>query len=283
MPTLPNINEIQDILTRAQEILIVTHENPTQDSLGAALALFLSLSQAGKKVSLACSSPTTVEFSNLVGVDKVNQEMGGKNFVISLDYTEGTIEKVSYNIADNKFNLIIEPKPGAPAFSSEKVHYSNSAASPDLIFVLDTVKLEDLGKLYNDKELYNKTATINLDSHAENTRFGKINLVDPEASSTSEVLAFFLQNLGLPVTPDIASNLLSGVEFTTQNFGPGTGAGAFEAAAFCLKAGGKRGGEVKTIEVAEETPADWLQPPKIFKSGKAPGASSPPKDESTLL
>ncbi len=281
MTTLPNINEIQELLAKAQEVLIVTHENPTQDSLGASLALFLSLSAAGKKASLVCSTPTTVEFSNLVGIDKVNQELGGRNFVISLDYTEGTIEKVSYNINDNKFNLIIEPQPGAPAFTPEKVHYSNSAASPDLIFVIDTVSLEGLGKLYEDKDLFAKVTTINIDSHNNNARFGKINLIDPEASSTSEVLTFFLQNLGSPLSEDIAGNLLIGIEQTTHNFAPGAGAGSFEAAAICLKAGGKRGGLGKKGEVSEEAPADWLTP-KIFKSGDV-RTSTPPKDGSTLL
>lgn len=281
MPILSNISEIQNLLGAAQEILVLTHENPNQDSLGASLALFLALSSAGKKGTVACPTPLTVEFGNLVGIDKIRQELGSKNFIISLDYVEGAIEKVSYNVTDNKFNLVIEPRVGAPPFSPEKVHYSSSQASPDLIFVLDSADLQHLGKFYQDeKDLYSKVAVINIDYHPNNSHFGKINLVDSEASSTSEIITLLLQNLGLPLTEDIATDLLIGISFATNNFASAsTSAGAFEAAAICLKAGGKRPEMVKpTKEERKEAPADWLQP-KIFKSS----SSLPPKDETTLL
>ncbi|MBI4999781.1 DHH family phosphoesterase [Candidatus Gottesmanbacteria bacterium] len=277
---LPNINEIQTLLTNAQEVLILTHENPSQDSLGASLALFLSLSASKKRGMVACPTPLTVEFGNLVGIDKINQNLSSKNFIISLDYVEGAIEKVSYNITNDKFNLVIEPRAGAPPFSPEKVHYSSGQASPDLIFVLDSANLEQLGKFYQDeKDLYSKVATVNIDYHPNNSHFGKINLIDPSASSTSEIIVFLLQNLGLPLIEDIATNLLVGITFATNNFSESAGAGAFEAAAICLKAGGKRRGMVsKKEEPGQEAPADWLQP-KIFKSS----SSLPPKDETTLL
>lgn len=281
MLDLANIGEIQNLLKSAQEVLILTHENPTQDSLGAALALFLGISSFGKRATVACPTPTTVELSNLIGIDKVNQSLRSKNFIISLDYAEGMIEKVSYNINSDKFNLVIEPKLGAPPFSLEKVHYSTSAPNPDLIFVLDCANLQELSKFYQDGEdLYSKVTTVNIDYHPNNTHFAKINLVDLGASSTSEIIAFLLQNLGLPLTEDIASNLLAGITVATNNFSERAGAGAFEAAAICLRAGGKRLGIVgeKKKELGREAPADWLAP-KIFKS------STPlsPKDETTLV
>lgn len=282
MPILPNISEIQNLLGKSNEVLILTHENPSQDSLGATLALFLALSASGKRGTVACPTPLTVEFGNLVGIDKISQALGGKNFIISLDYVEGAIEKVSYNVSDDKFNLVIEPRVGAPPFSPEKVHYSQNNANPDLIFVLDSANFEQLGKFYQDeKDLYSKVTIINIDYHPNNSYFGRINLVDPEASSTSEIITFLLQNLGLPLTEDTATNLLAGITFATNNFSSeSAGAGAFEAAAICLKAGGKRLGTVgeKKKELGQEAPADWLAP-KIFKSS----SSLPPKDETTLL
>lgn len=283
MPTAPDINEIQSLLASSKEVFILTHENPNHDTLGASLALFLSLLQAGKKTTVACPTPATVEFNNLVGLDKLNQTLPGKNFIISLDYVDGSIEKVSYNIDGDKFNLVIEPKSGAPSFSSEKVHFSSAAASPDLILVLDCSNLGELGKFYqNEENLYSKTTIINIDYHPKNAYFGKINLVDPQASSTSEIVTYLISNLGLPMTSDVASNLLSGLTFATKNFSAeNLGAGAFEAAALCLKAGGKRkrGEQPIAQEAVQEAPADWLTP-KIFKSSSP---SQTPKGESTTL
>lgn len=284
MTVLPNLSEIQKLIGGAQELLILTHENPNKDSLAASLALFLSLLAAGKKATVACPTAATVEFANLFGLDKIKQKLGGKNFIISLDYVEGSIDKVSYNISDNKFNLVIEPRSGAPTFSQEKVHYSQDNVNPDLIFLVDCSNLEQLGKFYSDeKDLYSKVPTINIDYHSNNTYFSKVNLVDAEASSSSEIITHFLKNLNLPLTEDMATNLLTGIDAATKNFTlPTVLAGAFEAAAICLKVGGKRGIVYESKqEIPQEAPADWLQP-KIFKSGTTvqPVTS---KDESTLL
>ena len=41
---------------------------------------------------------------------------------------------------------------------------------------------------------------INIDHHQDNTRFGDLNLIEPEASSTAEVLVGVLDAAGLPLT-----------------------------------------------------------------------------------
>jgi len=284
MPVLPNLSEIQSLLDQTKELLILTRENPDKDSLAASLALFLTLSATGKKARVACPTPSTVEFANLFAIDKVSQTLGSRNFIISLDYVEGSIDKVSYNISGDKFNLVIEPRPGTPPFSPEKVHYSSSTIMPDLIFVLGTADFEQLGKFYKDeKDLYSKVPVVNIDYHHDNTYFGKINLVDTEASSVSEIVSFFLRDLGFSLTQEVATNLLAGIDSATKNFSPSlASASAFEAAAFCLKAGGKRETEKEISQgLSQEAPPDWLKP-KIFKSSTA---SQPvtPKDESTLL
>src|SRR5262249_14999177 len=46
--------------------------------------------------------------------------------------------------------------------------------------------------------------TINVDHHHDNTRFGDVNLIVPDASSTGEVLVDLFRLLGVAITPDIA-------------------------------------------------------------------------------
>lgn len=284
--TSPDLSQIQGYLTSAKQILILTSQMPTMDGLAASLSLFLSLSAAGKKVNVACASPTTVEFNRLVGIDKIASDLPSGNFVISLDYVEGAIEKVSYNIAGDKFNLVIEPKIGAPAFSAEKVKYSSGSAAADLVFVIDCPNLEQLGKFYTgQQDLFTKTTVFNLDYHQNNNAFGKVNLVDPTAFSVSEIATFFLKNLGLTINEDIATNLLTGMIAATDNFSlQKSGPGTFEAAGVCLRNGGKRTGTGSTVSagasVVTEAPADWLQP-KIFSSKANPTPT--PSGESTTI
>lgn len=287
-----DLAKVKEQLEKAREVLIVTHEKPSSDSVGSTLALYLGLVSLGKKVTVACPEPITVELSNFVGVQKIVSELGNKNFVISLDYVDGSIEKVSYNIEGDKFNLVVEPRAGFDSFSSEKVHYSYAGTAADLIFAVDTIHLGGLKKLYDgDKNLFASKPVINVDRHANNAMFGAINLVDPQASSTAEIAAQLLSGLGVKLTVDIASNILNALYgatdgFATQNVTPL----AFELAATCLRAGGKRFGAAGIQPVipvlptpvpatpvlpqqpkqpapyaGSQTPADWLKP-KIFKS-----------------
>lgn len=237
-----DINKIKELLAQSTDILIATHEHPTHDSMGSALALYLGLSGLGKKVTVACPDSMTVEHSSFIGANKVVSALGRKNFVISLDYVDGSIEKVSYNIEGSKFNLVIEPRPGFDTFNQDKVHYSYAGAGAQLVFTVDTIHLGGLKKLYEeDKELYATKPIINIDRHPNNANYGHTNMVDMQASSTAEVVFQLLAGLGIAVTQDIATNLLNAVAGATNNFqNPSTTSGAFEVAATAVKAGGKR-------------------------------------------
>lgn len=290
MDTNLDIAKIKEHVDKAKDILIVTHENPTADSMGSSLALYLALQSLGKRVVIACPDPITVELSSFVGVNKVVSEIGKKNFIISLDYVEGSIEKVSYNIEGNKFNLVIEPRDGYESFTQEKVSYSYAGGAADLIFSIDTIHLGGLKKVYDaEKDLYASKPLVNIDRHPNNVNYGQINLVDTKASSTAELVSSVLTGLGVRMTEDIATNLLNALYGATNNFtNANITASAFELAASAVRAGGRRfrkstaNEELPKVEAAApqvqpaestaknpakqgEAPADWLKP-KIFKS-----------------
>ncbi len=290
MDLTADITKVKELLDKANEILIVTHEHPTFDSIGSSLALYLGLESLGKKVSIVCPDAMTVEMSDFVGVNKFAADLSRKNFIISLDYEEGSIEKVSYNIEGNKFNLVVEPRTGHAGFSQDKVHYSYGGTSADLIIAVDTIHLGGLKKVFEEnRELFSGKTVINIDRHPNNAQYGQINIVDPEVSSTAEVVSLFLSGIGVRLTADIATNVLNALYSSTNAFqNPRVSPQAFELAAACMKAGGKRfwkpgtSAEVpstvvesapvtpapvepKPAEKPKETPPDWLKP-KIFKS-----------------
>lgn len=291
-----DIAKIKELLEKAQDVLIVTHERPTGDSVGSALALYLGLTGLGKRVTVACPDPMIVEYSNFVGANKVVSSLGRKNFVISLDYVDGSIEKVSYNIEGDKFHLVIEPRPGFEMFSQDKIHYSYAGSNVQVVFTVDTIHLGGLKKLFDeDKELYATKPIVNVDRHPNNAHYGHTNMVDSQASSTAEVISQLLTGLGVALTPDIATNLLNAVYGATNSFqNTNVTAEAFELVAAALKAGGKRftsvaaQEEVPAIEQTvvqsqvpqavpvqekqgapvgkpQQAPPEWLKP-KIFKS-----------------
>jgi bifunctional oligoribonuclease and PAP phosphatase NrnA len=60
--------------------------------------------------------------------------------------------------------------------------------------------------------------SIDIDHHHDNTRFGQINLIVPDASSTAEVLRDLLRELGLELTSDIAEALYIALVTDTGRF-----------------------------------------------------------------
>lgn len=80
--------------------------------------------------------------------------------------------------------------------------------------------------------------TVNIDHHHDNTRFGHLNLVEPGASSSAEVIVHVLEAAGLPVTRDVAEPLYVGLITDTGRFCySNTGAEAHRVAGLFIEAG----------------------------------------------
>jgi phosphoesterase RecJ-like protein len=60
--------------------------------------------------------------------------------------------------------------------------------------------------------------TLDIDHHHDNTRFGNVNLVVPDASSTGEVLRDVFAELDVPLTPDLAEPLYIALVTDTGRF-----------------------------------------------------------------
>jgi phosphoesterase RecJ-like protein len=91
-----------------------------------------------------------------------------------------------------------------------------------------TVVFLDCGSLErNPAEAFRRPGMhiLNIDHHHDNTRFGTVNLVDPEASCTAEIVWELMSGLGVATTPMIAEALYVGLitdtgRFMYENTGP---------------------------------------------------------------
>ena len=59
---------------------------------------------------------------------------------------------------------------------------------------------------------------VDVDHHHDNSRFGEVNLVVPDASSTAEVMRDVVRELGVTLTPEIAEALYVGLVTDTGRF-----------------------------------------------------------------
>jgi phosphoesterase RecJ-like protein len=59
---------------------------------------------------------------------------------------------------------------------------------------------------------------VNIDHHPDNRRYGQVNWIDTTAAATGEMVYRLLVDLGLPITPAIATNLFTAVHTDTGSF-----------------------------------------------------------------
>lgn len=268
--------EIQKLLEPAKGILILIPSLPTFDQVACALSLYLSLVKNGQPTSILSPDEMIVEFSHLVGVDKIGTKLPGGELVVTVDAPLENVEKVTSTEEGGRLNLTIRPKPGTPPFTKENILLSEKGAAGDLLFVIEARKLDSLGKIYQENsQLFKDKPVVQVSHYPKAESFGQVSVVDPAASCSSEIMVSLLQGLNLPVDADISSNLLLGLKQATQNFqSPAVTAETFEAAAFCLRHGVvnsqvplKDEGKVAT-PVSTPSP-DWFEP-KIYKGSTLP-------------
>lgn len=93
-----------------------------------------------------------------------------------------------------------------------------------------------------------KVPVVNVDHHVSNTSFGQINIVDPGASSTCEVVYRVLESFGAEISPDMATALLLGIVVDTGNFSnPSTNHSSFEVAGSLLEKGASHKDVVRSV------------------------------------
>lgn len=145
------------------------------------------------------------------------------------------------SIPDNLYFLL----EGHKLFTSEQFleieKYDCLIKSKDyVLIVLDTA---DRDRICISNELIeNAKYIVNIDHHVSNTRYGKINHIEPEISSTCELVCKILRNIDeKKVTAKISTALYTGISTDTGNFlFDSVDAYTFECASFLTKQGADR-------------------------------------------
>jgi phosphoesterase RecJ-like protein len=109
----------------------------------------------------------------------------------------------------------------------------------DLVIALDAGELSRYGALYERHRAFLDRATIlNIDHHVSSNGCGLVNIIDPTAAATAELLVLFQQQAGLPLTQEAALCLLTGLITDTSSFQySNTTPRTMEAGAALLQAG----------------------------------------------
>lgn len=267
-----DFNKLGDFLVEENDLGIVIGAHQNLDTVASALALYLSLQQAGKNVQIVSIKEPLVEISSLVGVDKIKNSFSGdtSKLVVALPYIKGEVEKVLFTEQQDTINFHLTAAPGRTIspFDLNQVKLIWEGSSPKNIITVGVGsenELEGIVSLADAK-------IVNIDNYPNNSGFGDIVLVDSTFSSLAEIVGKIIKDQRLPMDQDIAQNILDGVLFATRNFTKGnTSPAAFETASYAMYQGAQRKGE-GTVTAPQRQPQMPVQDNRQFgnPSNQAP-------------
>ncbi|HLB58872.1 MAG TPA: DHH family phosphoesterase [Bdellovibrionota bacterium] len=100
--------------------------------------------------------------------------------------------------------------------SSNRISKSLDGVTCDAVLILDCADLDRAGETF--LKFPKGPTIINIDHHGTNTRFGDSYFIEPNASSTGEVIFDILQLIGVKITKPIATNLFCALISDTGSF-----------------------------------------------------------------
>lgn len=241
----PDFRALATVLEEAKNIVCFIHPQATYDAVAAALSLQLAGEQSGRSVEVVCEEQMRVEYSHLVGIDRVQQSVGNRDLIVSFAYNEDQVDKVSYNVDDNnqRFELVISPKSGAKTLDPSTIEFRRAGMSADIIYLFGYHALEELGEMYTKEKYTIDSAFTVAVTQSQIPAFAKLHLtLQEEQLSYSELVYFMIRQLQVAeIKDDIATNLLSGMEYASERFlSSNLSARTFETVANLMRRGGQR-------------------------------------------
>jgi phosphoesterase RecJ-like protein len=102
--------------------------------------------------------------------------------------------------------------PGFDDIQAEPPH----GVDPQLVFFFDSGNLERSGS--SVKQIASHAVIVNIDHHPSNSRFGDVNVIEPDASAVGQMVMEMVDHFGYPITPTMATNLYVALLTDTGGF-----------------------------------------------------------------
>ena len=263
--------QIKELFDKAQSALVVLGGNVDND-LACLAASLVEIFGAYKKQSLLLTtSELPIAARPLVKPELLRSKLDPESLVLSFDWTTAQLDKVSYNIEGNRFDLLVSSH--GKRINPADITYSYKGQKFDLILTVGVGNLEELRNFGVELDLFNRVPSLNFDKKRENTQFAKINLISGTTDGVCYLATNTFKNAKILLPTKAAEIMLVGIREATNNFTEVSDPATFEAAAYlkrCMIPGmvSFESEEAKTTEhEKQETPENWLSP-KIFRSSR---------------
>lgn len=240
--------QTSEAIRQAENILIVSGQNPTTDQIVAVLGLASILRKFGKKVSAVISDPIPPKLSFLEMGPVETSMQGLRDFILKVDLKKSEVDKLRYTVEDQKLNIHITPFQGA--FAPSDVTFDYGTYHYDIVIVLGVPAKNRIDRVFDRApQMLSDTPILNIDFHRINENYGAVNLIDQNAASLCEILVALSESLqtGL-IDEQVATAFLTGIMASTDRFtAQHTTAKALTVAAQLMAAGAKQPQVVRAL------------------------------------
>ncbi|MEO7617529.1 MAG: DHH family phosphoesterase [Candidatus Saccharibacteria bacterium] len=210
--------QASEAIRQANTILIITGQHPSVDQVASTIALAAILRKYGKKVSAVISDSLPAQV-NFLEPTKLDRSMTGlRDFILKVDVRKAELDKLRYEVENDKLNIYITPFRGSFAPSDVTFDYGNYQY--DIIITLGVPTRARLDRIFEQNQsVFAELPIINIDFHRSNENYGAVNLIEGNAASLCEILVALAESLqnGI-IDEDIATALLTGLMASTDRF-----------------------------------------------------------------
>ena len=284
--------QTSEAIRQAETILIITGQHPNIDQASSTLALAAVLRKFGKKVT-ALISDSLPQQINFLETGELDRSLSGqRDFILKVDTKKAQVDKLRYEVVEDKLNIFVTPLKGS--FAPSDVTYDYGSYRYDLVIVLGVPTRARIDRIYADNpSLFDNLPIVNLDFHRSNEQYGAINLIEPTASSLCEILVALAESLQNGIVDEqIATAMLTGLMSSTDRFTAAhTTAKSLTVAAQLMAAGAKQPAIVRALfkdgrsdsrNDRPAQPATPQQPRPQVQAQPAPAPAPIPQPESEL-
>jgi phosphoesterase RecJ-like protein len=211
--------QAQELVSRANRILVVTRDHATTDALAAAVGCGLFLKKMGKQADIVVPGFDAKTAPSFLKTDDVKTSAGAmRAFHVTLDVSKTPLGELMYDVKDGKLEITVVPK--EKEWGPADVAFRNGQDRYDLVIALDAADQASLGALAREQaDFLYRTHVINIDCGNTNEHWGQVNLVDMNAVSSSEILFRLFDNWNRNLIDEqIATALLAGMISKTRSF-----------------------------------------------------------------
>jgi bifunctional oligoribonuclease and PAP phosphatase NrnA len=170
----------------------------TLDRRESSLAEVADALRSARRITAIChENPDGDTIGAAVAVALIGQRLGAQTEIVSID----------------------EPAPMFDFLPGIDEVHRRPTLEPDLAVVCDAATLARVGRIaVEEADWLRRARVLNIDHHVSSDYFGDLNLVDPRAAATCQVLAQLVPVLGVELDPPLATALLTGIVRDSQGF-----------------------------------------------------------------